>query len=585
MEAAEQPADAAGAAAPDGSEPVEAWTGNDPVLVAALEAFDLKSGASENDLRKQFHRAALKWHPDKNKTQEAVKKFQEISDAYTLLTERQLSGSGAAATATVTVVTAPGKWHELAAALDDVALNSDRSALLVDGSGDARVFLEQISRAPIMPVESGGSIKRDLFGQEMRNIAKSQLTDSSFFLGTLVDSMAAGKPFVVDLSQPQQNTKVDLSGNVLLAKLRFLLDGVRREVLAGLKSAAGQAEELTESFKELAVKREERAVPRAEQEAEAAKDRALLAMLTGERDADGNWSPEVAAAIAEREAAEKTLASQKQKAQDARQERVDKMAADKAAKEAEAWHTQKAKSLAKEKPKKPKKGPDSSMLCFNLEMRAQLLKENPGMASRDLGMELRKRWSALSFDEQQSVWGAKAEANVAKHKAEMEEYEAALAAYNDKDASLAQEAPKSQSGPKVTPEFLRQNFKPWLMQEDGLFTSLMNKTLHRAGQHRPLFVAAGRAEELERLSEETLMKWSFIILCKVADVPQELERRMTEVRTVVSSAHVTDRERAMGQLEREVKHAFDNADALSGSVAAAVAAGDDERDYHLKQGA
>ena len=52
MEAAEQPADAAGAAAPDGSEPVEAWTGNDPVLVAALEAFDLKSGASKNDLRK-----------------------------------------------------------------------------------------------------------------------------------------------------------------------------------------------------------------------------------------------------------------------------------------------------------------------------------------------------------------------------------------------------------------------------------------------------------------------------------------------------------------------------------------------------
>ena len=65
MEAAEQPADAAGAAAPDGSEPVEAWTGNDPVLVAALEAFDLKSGASENDLRKKFHRAALKWHPVK----------------------------------------------------------------------------------------------------------------------------------------------------------------------------------------------------------------------------------------------------------------------------------------------------------------------------------------------------------------------------------------------------------------------------------------------------------------------------------------------------------------------------------------
>ena len=47
---------------------------------------------------KCFHRAALKWHPDKNSSAEAKAHFQQISDAYTLLIERALSGaSGVAA--------------------------------------------------------------------------------------------------------------------------------------------------------------------------------------------------------------------------------------------------------------------------------------------------------------------------------------------------------------------------------------------------------------------------------------------------------------------------------------------------------
>jgi len=42
---------------------------------------------------------------------------------------------------------------------------------------------------------------------------------------------------------------------------------------------------------------------------------------------------------------------------------------------AAADHAAKLKSVKKEKPKKPPKGPDSSLLCFNLEMRKVVLQE------------------------------------------------------------------------------------------------------------------------------------------------------------------------------------------------------------------
>ena len=72
-------AGSAAAAAADEPEPepepepvaVEAWMGNDPVLVAALETVGLAAGATEEALRKAFHRSALKWHPDKNPSAEA----------------------------------------------------------------------------------------------------------------------------------------------------------------------------------------------------------------------------------------------------------------------------------------------------------------------------------------------------------------------------------------------------------------------------------------------------------------------------------------------------------------------------------
>jgi curved DNA-binding protein CbpA len=50
------------------------------------DVLGVKTDASDSDLKKAYHKLSIKWHPDKNpdNKEEATKKFQEISEAYSL---------------------------------------------------------------------------------------------------------------------------------------------------------------------------------------------------------------------------------------------------------------------------------------------------------------------------------------------------------------------------------------------------------------------------------------------------------------------------------------------------------------------
>ena len=49
----------------------------------------VSSNANEKELKKAYHKLSMKWHPDKNKSDEAKEKFQEISEAYAILTDKE----------------------------------------------------------------------------------------------------------------------------------------------------------------------------------------------------------------------------------------------------------------------------------------------------------------------------------------------------------------------------------------------------------------------------------------------------------------------------------------------------------------
>ncbi|KAM6413686.1 dnaJ homolog subfamily B member 8 [Rhynochetos jubatus] len=55
------------------------------------EVLGLNPSASQDDIKKSYHKLALKWHPDKNhgNKEEAEKKFKAVAEAYKVLSDPQ----------------------------------------------------------------------------------------------------------------------------------------------------------------------------------------------------------------------------------------------------------------------------------------------------------------------------------------------------------------------------------------------------------------------------------------------------------------------------------------------------------------
>ncbi|OXB64517.1 hypothetical protein ASZ78_012780 [Callipepla squamata] len=60
-------------------------------MVDYYKVLELQKNASQDDIRKSYHRLALKWHPDKNltKKEEAENKFKAVNEAYKILSDPQ----------------------------------------------------------------------------------------------------------------------------------------------------------------------------------------------------------------------------------------------------------------------------------------------------------------------------------------------------------------------------------------------------------------------------------------------------------------------------------------------------------------
>ena len=49
----------------------------------------ISKNATQDQIKKQYRKQAVKWHPDKNKSPEAENKFKNIAEAYDVLSDQK----------------------------------------------------------------------------------------------------------------------------------------------------------------------------------------------------------------------------------------------------------------------------------------------------------------------------------------------------------------------------------------------------------------------------------------------------------------------------------------------------------------
>ncbi|NRA22703.1 MAG: DnaJ domain-containing protein [Oceanospirillaceae bacterium] len=54
-----------------------------------FEVLGVEKSASQDDIKKAYRRLASKFHPDRNKSEDAVERFQKIKESYDVISDPQ----------------------------------------------------------------------------------------------------------------------------------------------------------------------------------------------------------------------------------------------------------------------------------------------------------------------------------------------------------------------------------------------------------------------------------------------------------------------------------------------------------------
>ena len=57
--------------------------------MSLYDILEIKPTATENEIKKAYHKLALQYHPDKNNSVDATEKFQNITSAYQILIDEK----------------------------------------------------------------------------------------------------------------------------------------------------------------------------------------------------------------------------------------------------------------------------------------------------------------------------------------------------------------------------------------------------------------------------------------------------------------------------------------------------------------
>lgn len=59
------------------------------IILDYFEVLGVEKSASQDDIKKAYKRLASKFHPDRNKSDDAVERFQKIQESYDVISDPQ----------------------------------------------------------------------------------------------------------------------------------------------------------------------------------------------------------------------------------------------------------------------------------------------------------------------------------------------------------------------------------------------------------------------------------------------------------------------------------------------------------------
>ena len=186
--------------------------------------------STDDQIRKAYYKMALKWHPDKNKSDEAKHKFQEISIAYQVLSNANMRSDYDLYGTTPTAFKSPNElFSELFSGFDPklnkfltTTLSNITNSIIDDKNKNVWDIINNIDHNKI--IEESGDVIKYLLKNSLSKIKQNIKQEQVYTLTLNYDSLDAENEINIPLDFSRKYTHIFLIINMDNDIKKYILD-------------------------------------------------------------------------------------------------------------------------------------------------------------------------------------------------------------------------------------------------------------------------------------------------------------------------------------------------------------------------